>query len=55
MDPIIPEEYHSRLVKDSEANHGALTVGLLPSINQVSALVQKGDMEPEVAIQVTKL
>ncbi|XP_072029667.1 exosome complex component MTR3-like [Amphiura filiformis] len=54
LDPTVQEEYHSRLVKNAESNHGAVTVALLPSIDQVSALVQKGNLESDIALQVLK-
>lgn len=45
MDPCATEEYSD---KDSaHVNNGSVTVGLMPSLNQISAVTSKGELEFE--------
>ncbi len=37
------------------ADNGSVTVGLMPSLHQVAALVQKGHMDYQIATEVTHL
>ncbi|XP_078000968.1 exosome complex component MTR3-like [Glandiceps talaboti] len=46
LDPIFQEEYDS---KDEGSNNGSICVGLLPSLNQLSAVIQCGDLDKDVA------
>lgn len=46
VDPSEEEEYKSR--DDNPVNHGSVTVGFMPSLNQVSAITSKGEIEFEV-------
>ncbi|XP_070576953.1 exosome complex component MTR3-like [Ptychodera flava] len=48
LDPTYEEEYDS---KDEGDNNGSIVVGLLPSMNQISVLIQSGDLDNEVSQQ----
>jgi len=43
LDPCLKEEYQSKNSPSGE-DHGGMTVGLMPSLNQVAAFEQKGHM-----------
>ncbi|XP_069106921.1 exosome complex component MTR3-like [Argopecten irradians] len=45
LDPTESEEYKSQ--DDNPENHGSVTVGYMPSLNQVSAITSKGEIEFE--------
>ncbi|XP_022083413.1 exosome complex component MTR3-like [Acanthaster planci] len=49
LDPAILEEFHSRSVDGDARNHGSVTAAYLPSLNQLSAFQQTGEIEPEIA------
>lgn len=46
MDPCLSEEYSSE--KDSGLNNGSVTVGLMPSLRQISAVTSKGEIQFEL-------
>ncbi|KAL5015201.1 hypothetical protein ScPMuIL_009471 [Solemya velum] len=45
LDPCHTEEYRSE--KDNTVNNGSVTLGLMPSLRQVSAVTSKGELEFE--------
>ncbi|XP_060066141.1 exosome complex component MTR3-like isoform X2 [Ylistrum balloti] len=45
LDPTENEEYKSQ--DDNPVNHGSVTVGYMPSLNQLSAITSKGEVEFE--------
>ncbi|XP_038052110.1 exosome complex component MTR3-like [Patiria miniata] len=49
LDPTITEDFYSRSVDGDASNHGSVTAAYLPSLNQLSAIQQTGEIEPEVA------
>ncbi|XP_033640529.1 exosome complex component MTR3-like [Asterias rubens] len=58
LDPTTSEEFRSRLDPDetvnTAVNHGSVTVAYLPSLNQLSAVQQTGELDHEVAVQCLK-
>ncbi|VDI56956.1 exosome complex component MTR3 [Mytilus galloprovincialis] len=42
-DPTVNEEYDSQNSK--ELNHGSITIGFMPSLNQISAITSKGEIQ----------
>ncbi|KAI0210969.1 Exosome complex component MTR3 [Lamellibrachia satsuma] len=56
LDPSTEEEYTPEKQKDeSNANYGAVTVGLMPSLNQISALSQEGEMTLDTAYEAIRV
>lgn len=45
LDPCTEEEYSSK--EHSAVNNGSVTVGLMPSLNQISAVTSKGEIQFE--------
>ncbi|XP_019618805.1 PREDICTED: exosome complex component MTR3-like [Branchiostoma belcheri] len=52
LDPSVREEFRPEV--ESAGDHGMVTVGLLPSLNQVSALVLDGHLQQQTAVQAVK-
>ncbi|XP_078585392.1 exosome complex component MTR3-like [Branchiostoma floridae x Branchiostoma japonicum] len=52
LDPSVSEELCQE--GESAEDHGMVTVGLLPSLNQVSALALDGHLEQQTAVQAVK-
>lgn len=52
IDPTEMEEYKPE--SDNQTGNGSVTVGLLPSLNQVSAVTSKGEVEFELLNKATK-
>ncbi|KAK2175858.1 hypothetical protein NP493_702g03026 [Ridgeia piscesae] len=53
LDPSTEDEYTSEKQTDaSDTSYGAVTVGLMPSLKQISALSQEGEMTLDTANQV---
>ncbi|XP_002738745.1 exosome complex component MTR3-like [Saccoglossus kowalevskii] len=48
VDPAYDEEYNS---KTGGKNNGSLCLGLMPSLNQVSAFIECGELETEILMQ----
>ena len=42
-----------RQLTEPSVNNGSLTLGLMPSLHQVAALVQRGEMDCQVAVDVS--
>lgn len=52
IDPTESEDYKAE--NDNEAGNGSVTLGLMPSLNQVSAITSKGEVEFELLNKGTK-
>ncbi|XP_046548922.1 exosome complex component MTR3-like [Haliotis rubra] len=52
LDPTESEEYKPELT--AEKNNGSVTVGLMPSLNQVSAITSKGEIDFQLATKAIK-
>lgn len=52
MDPTADEEYSAE--RDSGINQGSVTLGLMPSLNQVSAVTSRGEIQFELIKQAVQ-